>query len=197
VALDERQIRQYHLTRSLDPKELWWEAIDIGERKLYVIDVGGGLTTAPLVCEDFARLDEVADLLRRIGPGLIVAVLLDGPQLASRWPCWYASVITDDPGSSVLTLTSYGMASHSRPPGKQRSRLVADWNSRTGGVREIELSRGAAAVMLSTTLQGATLWTADGRCHRDVPSLELTGCISSMPQREQQNGPFGPLCEGD
>ena len=138
--LDERQIRQYHLTRSLDPKKLWWEAIDIGERKLYVIDVGGGLTTSPLVCEDLASLDEVADLVRRIGPGLVVAVLLDGPQLASRWPCRYASVIADDPGSSVLTLTSYGMAARSRPPGRRRSRVVAHWNSPAGGLREIALS---------------------------------------------------------
>ena len=173
--LDERQIRQYHLTRSLDPKKLWWEAIDIGERKLYVIDVGGGLTTAPLVCEDLARLDEVADLLRRIGPGLVVAVLLDGPQLVSRWPCRYGSVIADDPGSSVLTLTSYGMAGRSRPPGKRPSRVIAHWNSRGGGVREIALSPGAAAVVLSASLEGSTLWTADGRCHRDVPSLELAG----------------------
>src|SRR5262249_15743200 len=50
--LDESQIRQYHLTRSLDPRMLWWEAIDIRERTLHVIDLGGGLTTAPLVCED-------------------------------------------------------------------------------------------------------------------------------------------------
>ena len=58
--LDDRQIRQYHLTRSLEPKRLWWEAIDISERTLHVIDVGGGITTVPLVCEDLARLDEVA-----------------------------------------------------------------------------------------------------------------------------------------
>jgi hypothetical protein len=173
--LDERQIRQYHLAGSLDPKKLWWEAIDLGERRLYVIDVGGGLTAAPLVCEDLASLDEVADLVRRIGPGLVVAILLDGPQLASRWPCRYGSVIADDPGSSVLTLTSYGMAARSRPPGKRPSRVVAHWNSRAGGVREIALSPGAVAVMLSTSLQSSTLWTADGRCHRNVPSLELTG----------------------
>ncbi len=90
--LDDRQIRQYHLTRSLEPKRLWWEAIDISERTLHVIDVGGGITTVPLVCEDLARLDEVADLIRRIGPNLVVALLLDGPQLRSQvarplWQC--------------------------------------------------------------------------------------------------------------
>lgn len=173
--LDQPQIRQYHLTRSLDPERLWWEAIDIRERILHVIDMGGGMTIAPLVCEDLARLDEVADLVRRIGPSLVVAVLLDGPQLSSRWPARYASVIGDDPGSAVLTLTSYGMAVRSRPHGKPRSRVIAHWNDRVSGPREIELAPGAAAALVSATVETATLWTADGRCHRDVPRLELSG----------------------
>jgi hypothetical protein len=58
-------------TRSLHPKGLWWEAIDVRERIVHVVGVGGGATVAPLVCEDLARLDEVADLLRRIGPSLV------------------------------------------------------------------------------------------------------------------------------
>jgi hypothetical protein len=171
--LDESQIRQYHLCRSLDPRKLWWEAIGLRERTLHVIDVGGGITTAPMVCEDLASLDEVADLVRRIGPSLVVAVLLDGPQLAPRWPCRYASVLADDPGSAVLTLTSYGMVARCRPPGKRRSRVVAHWNSRTDGLREVELAPRASAVLLSTCVESSTLWTADGRCHADVPRLKL------------------------
>ena len=96
--LDGSQIRRYHLTRSLDPKKLWWEAIDIRERALHVIDMGRGVTAAPLVCEDLARLDEVADLVRRIGPTIVVALLLDGPQLSSRWASRYASILADEPG---------------------------------------------------------------------------------------------------
>ena len=132
------------------------------------------MTTAPLVCEDLARLDEVADLVRRIGPDLVVALLLDGPQLATRWPCRYASVIADDPGSAVLTLTPFGMAVRSRPPGMRRSRVVAHWNDAEAGPREIELARGAAAVLLSASVRSARRWTADGRCHEDVPRLVLT-----------------------
>ena len=173
--LDDRQIRQYHLTRSLAPTKHWWEAIDIRERTLHVIDAGHGMTTAPLVCEDLARLDEVADVVRRIGPSLVVALLLDGPQLATRWSSRYASVIADDPGSAVLTLTSYGMAARSRPRGTRRSRVVAHWNGGLGAAREIELARGAEAILLSITVGGVTRWTADGRCHRDVPRLALTG----------------------
>jgi hypothetical protein len=172
--LDAGQIRQYHLGRRLDPRKLWWEAIDIVERTLHVVDVGGP-TIAPLVCEDLARLDEVADLVRRIGPTLVVALLLDGPQLSSRWPCRYASVVADDPGSAVLTLTAAGMAARSRPPGKPRSRVVAHWNTSGEGVRELALAPGAEAIVLSTAVEATTLWTADGRRHDDVPALRLAG----------------------
>jgi len=171
--LDEGQIRQYHLSGSLDPKKRWWEAIELRERTLHIVDLGGGMTTTPLVCEDLARLDEVADLVRRIGPSLIVAVLLDGPQLATRWPCRYASIVADDPGSAVLTLTSLGMTLRSRPPGKPRSRVIAHWNSPVEGITEIELAPGAGAVLLSLAVEGATLWTADGRRHEGVPTLRL------------------------
>jgi hypothetical protein len=53
-------------------------------------------------CEDLASLDEWAELVRSAGPSLVVALLLDGPQLAARWPCRYSSVLVDDPGSAVL-----------------------------------------------------------------------------------------------
>jgi hypothetical protein len=172
--LDARQIHQYHLSRVLDPKKLWWEAIDIGARAVQVVDVGGGTTAVPLVCEDLARMDEVADVLRRIGPSMVIALLLDGPQLATRWPCRYASVLADEPGSSVLTLTSIGMAMRCRPPGLAASRSVALWNDRSGGLHEIELAPGAQAVMVSATERTTTLWTADGRRHGRVPDLVLS-----------------------
>jgi hypothetical protein len=172
--LDDSQLRQYGLTRSLDPTKLWWEAIDVRERTLNVIDLGHGVTAAPLICEDLARLDEVADLVRRIGPSLVVAVLLDGPQLRSRWTGRYAGILVDDPGSTVLTLTSYGMASRSRRPGAPPSRVVALWTNSTDGVREIELEPGAEAILLTASVDSRPLWTADGRHHEAVPSLTLT-----------------------
>lgn len=171
--LDAGQLRQYHLSRSLDPRKLWWEAIDIRERTLHIVDIGRGVTTASLVCEDLARLDEVADLVRRIGPSLVIALLLDGPQLSTRWPCRYASILVDEPGSSVLTLTSYGMATRCRPPGKRHSRVVAHWHNKTDGLREIELAPRASGVLLTCSLDRRMLWTADGRAHRDVPGLSL------------------------
>ena len=173
--LDGNQIRQYHLARSLDPAKLWWEAIDVRPRALNVIDVGGGATAAPLVCEDLARMDEVADLLRRIGPTIVVAVLLDGPQLSSRWPRRYAAILADEPGSAVLTLTAYGMVRRSRPEGLPLSRVIALWNDRLGGIQEIALARGAQGVLLETMVRPRTTWTADGRRHEMVPEIVFVG----------------------
>ena len=189
--LDAGQIRQYHLTKALDPSKLWWEAIDVRERAFHVIDLGGGITTAPMVCEDLASLDEVADLVRRAGPSLVVSVLLDGPQLRSRWPCRYGSILTDDPGSAVLTLTSFGMVRRCRPPGKPSSRVVAHWNSPVDGLREVELAARASAVLLSTCIESSTLWTADGRRHSDVPRLKLCGVRQlRVPRRQSDELPF-------
>ena len=173
--LDGPQIAQYGLSRALEPRKLWWEAIELPARTVQIVDLGTGVTWAPLVCEDLARMDEVTDLLRRIGPSLIVAILLDGPQLSTRWPCRYASVLTDEPGSSVLTLTSFGMAVRSRPAGRRRSRAVALWSDRRGGRREITLNRGATAVLMTLRLDEHTVWTADGRRHEgSSPDLVLS-----------------------
>jgi hypothetical protein len=175
--LDGSQIRQYHLSRALDPSKLWWEAIDLPVRTAHITDIGGGATIAPLICEDLARLDEVADMLRRMGPSLVISLLLDGPQLPQRWPCRYATVLADDPGSTVLTLTAFGMATRSRPAGKSRSRAVAMWSDPTAGLRQIELEPGASALLITTSVEAATVWTADGRRHSaNTPSISLQGC---------------------
>src|SRR6516162_1593805 len=112
-SLDDNQIEQYHLSAALPPAVRWWEAMAVPRRAVQVVELDEGVTLVSLVCEDLARLDEVADLLRAIGPTLVVTTLLDGPQLASRWTARYASVLADDPGSTVVTLSSYGMVQRS------------------------------------------------------------------------------------
>lgn len=172
--LDPSQVRQYHLSAALDPKRSWWEAIELPPRTVEIIDLGNGATSAQLVCEDLARMDEVADLLRRIGPSLVVALLLDGPQLPQRWPCRYATVLADEPGSAVLTLTSLGMALRSQPAGTKRSRVVAMWNDATSALRQLELARGASGILIRASVARRTVWTADGRRHeRSTPSITL------------------------
>jgi hypothetical protein len=186
--LDPAQIRQYHLTRALAPTRRWWEAIELPTRSVRIIDSGGGATLAPLICEDLARLDEVADVLRRIGPSFVLALLLDGPQLAQRWACRYASVLSEDPGCAVLTLSSLGMVKRSRPPGCAPSRAVAMWSDPTSGAICLELGRGAGALLIRSTVRSTTAWTADGRRYPvGMPSSVLTGVSHLRPARRARH----------
>ncbi len=55
-----------------------------------------------MVGENPARVDPCQELIRSIGPNLIVALLMDGPKLSTRWPARYTTVSAEDPGCSVL-----------------------------------------------------------------------------------------------
>jgi hypothetical protein len=107
-SLDDGQIRQYHLSGALHPHVRWWEAAEVLRRSVQFVELGDEVTLASLVCEDLAQTDDVAAVIRAVGPMIVVTPLLDGPQLGSRWAARYASVLADDPGSAVLTLTSFG-----------------------------------------------------------------------------------------
>lgn len=162
-SLDQAQIDQYHLAGALHPHVRWWEAIDVPDRSVQIIEVGEGATVVSLVCEDLAQIDDVADVLRSVGPMILITPLLDGPQLSSRWTARYASVLADDPGSTVLTLTSYGMARRSRPTGHEASSVIALWKDPVRGVREIPLESGAHGVLVSASADRATRRSSDGR----------------------------------
>jgi hypothetical protein len=171
--LDESQINQYHLAGALHPSVRWWEAMEVPRRSLQFVELSEGLTVVAVVCEDLARLDEVAELLRDVGPSLVVTILLDGPQLASRWTARYASVLADDPGTAVLTLTASGMVQRSRPIGAPPSSVVALWKDPTRGLREISLDPGADGVVMSVAHTRARRRCADGR----TPVDNATGLV--------------------
>lgn len=177
-SLDQAQIHQYHLGAALDPNHRWWEAISIRRRILNFIAIPGSadLTVCPLVCEDLARPDPVTDVIRAVAPTLVVALLLDGPQLASRWPARYASVLADDPGCSVLTLTALGMAWRSQPAGHDPSRVIALWKDPHRGLQQITLAEGARAVALTAHRRDVDVTSADGRTSATpVSELVLSG----------------------
>ena len=161
-SLDESQIKQYHLGSVLHPHIRWWEAMEVPRRAVHFIEVAE-LTTVSLVCEDLAENDNVAELIRSVGPTVVVAGLLDGPQLTSRWSARYASVLADDPGSTVLTLSSLGMVNRSQPHDHGSSPVVALCKDPYTGVREISLEPGAQGIVLTACMDRATRRTADGR----------------------------------
>ncbi|PRQ05334.1 hypothetical protein ENSA5_03240 [Enhygromyxa salina] len=174
--LDASQIAQYGLAASLDAGRLWWEPMRVRPREINFVCANPWLCMAPLICEDLARPDPVADVIRAVGPNLVIALLMDGPQLAARWPGRYASVLADDPGSSILTVTSLGMALRSVPPGMTPKRTIALWKDPADGAREIDLEPGAAAVVLTIAAEFVEEFTADGRSdHGAAVRLVLTG----------------------
>jgi predicted amidohydrolase len=163
--LDFPQIRQYGLGGRLNPKKQWWEHIDLENRELLFFSLRPWMVMAILICEDLARPDPVGDLVRAVGPNLVLALLMDGPQLKERWGARYATTLADDPGCSVLTVTSTGMSKLSQPAsGVSRSRVIALWkDALTGGPVEIELEPGADAIVLSLSVRHQEEWSADGR----------------------------------
>jgi len=163
--LDESQINQYGLGSILHPEREWWEHIGIVDRCFIFAAVNSDMVLAALICEDLARPDPVGDLVRAVGPNLVIALLMDGPQLNERWSGRYATVLADDPGCSVLTLTSLGMSKLSRPrSGPSRSNVIGLWKDAKNGVpQEIELDAGAQGVLLSITMRHEEEWSADGR----------------------------------
>ncbi len=170
--LDWKQIVQYQLETRLPASDDCWEYIDIGARVAQFFNIGEWLSFGVLICEDLARQDPISDLVRTVAPNLIIALLMDGPQLRGRWGAKYASVLSEDPGCSVLTVTSLGMSKLSQPrqprtlvPSKivSRHNVIALWNDLESGECEIELEDGDNAVLLSIVDKTHQEWTADGR----------------------------------
>jgi len=195
-SLDDAQIRQYHLSGPLHPHTRWWEAIEVPPRSIQFVEFGDGVTLASLVCEDLAQTDDVASVIRSVGPMIVVTPLLDGPQLSSRWAARYASVLADDPGSAVLTLTSFGMTQRSRLPGQSRSPVVALWKSPGQPTREISLEPGAQGILLSASIARATRRSFDGRppgdSGREFSGVSVQQVRAASPGTGSQRSRPGP-----
>jgi len=163
--LDSTQILNYGLGAHLNHKTRWWEHISIGDRKVAFLSMNPWLTLTVLLCEDLARQDPVSQIVRAVGPNLVITLLMDGPQRRDRWAARYATVLADDPGCSVLTLTSLGMSRLCRPPGfPSPQSTIALWkDAKTGGPREIEMPTDADGVVLTLCAEFDQEWTADGR----------------------------------
>ena len=161
--LDRRQVERYGLTRSLPPEKNWWEGIPLGRRVIDFFVPRAGTAMTVLICEDLARTDPVQTVVRSIGPNLVLALLMDGPQRMSRWPGHYAGVLADDPGCSVLTFTSLGLISRGSTSDNTQSRSVAFFKNSLGDERELSLPQGSHAIALRLSVQSKTEHSLDGR----------------------------------
>lgn len=176
--LDDGQIRRYHLGHVLGKRQSWWEAIDVSRRECHFFVFRHGASLAVLICEDLARIDPVQNVVRAVGPNLVIAVLMDGPQLERRWPGRYATVLADDPGSAVLTLTSLGLIRRSQMPSEKGERQVALWKEPLGTAQELELPPDTHALLLTLSPSTEENVTADGRSDGEATlRLSLTSVI--------------------
>lgn len=162
--LERGQIELYGLGSRLNPGTLWWEGIDITSRSLDMVTFRPGATMTTLICEDLARVDPCQGAVRSVGPTLLVALLMDGSQLAFRWPGRYATVLAEDPGCSVLTVSSLGLINRTRMPDGSRPRWsVALWRDDAGSPTEIVMQPGNHAVSLIADPEWRTECSLDGR----------------------------------
>lgn len=202
--LDRSQIVTYGLKRTLDPRCKWWEDIDHLNRRVDFTVFKSRSVLAAMICEDLARVDPCHELLRSIGPNLVVALLFDAPQLRTRWPARYATILAEDPGSSVLTLTSRGLMTRQMlidtwPANAPRKCIISLWrDDYTGEAIEIECPPEAHAVWLKLHSRRAHDKTLDGRLDRSavswihacdrplfVPNVdEVYGPIVGTPDKE-------------
>jgi hypothetical protein len=192
--LDKEQIEQYKLSSVFDPGKNYWERLDVGDRHLCFVRFHPKLLTCSLICEDLCQYEPVGKLVRSVGPNLVIALLMDAPQIASRWPNRYASVLKDDPGCSVLTLTCLGMSERTRDLKRfpnDRSRFVAFWNDPVGGPKEIELAKDAKGLLLILVLDSRDEWTIDLRHRKAVaPDWSIVSRSYWIPMKRR--GPLRP-----
>jgi hypothetical protein len=177
-AMDGGQLAMYALGSTLRGDRTWWEGIDLPRRRLCFFGVDSFNTFTVLICEDLARPDPVADAVRAVGPNLVICLLMDGPQLATRWSARYSTVLADDPGSSVLTVSSLGMVNLSRERNRlhERSRVVCLWREPGQSPVELTLEPNADALLLSLACEPREEWTLDGRSDGGMASvLRLAG----------------------
>jgi len=161
--LDRSQVLNYQLDTRLNPSHgvYWWEKMTIKQRECSFIVFRPGACLAALDCEDLGRIEPVQQAIRSVGANLVICLLLDGAQIVGRWPHRYAMVLADDPGSSVLTLTSIGMMR--RYPNRQPTDSIALWKERNGETKELKLERQNHALLLTLWLDDELNFSMDGR----------------------------------
>lgn len=179
--VDDSQIRTYGLQGDLSTDCVWWEYLEIADRVLHIDVFRSQSAFTAVICEDLARADPVVSEIRSLGPNLIFALLMDGPQLKGRWPGMYATNLADDPGSSVLTLTSFALIKRSNVTRGGDKRTIALWRNRPTNVPsradkdfvELDLAEDAQALVINLRSADAVDVTIDGRQDRNTTAWQF------------------------
>tara|TARA_R110001599_G_scaffold248174_2_gene448223 strand:- start:163 stop:3243 length:3081 start_codon:yes stop_codon:yes gene_type:complete len=161
--LDKRQLADYALSHRLAPNRSWWEDFDFLPREMLFCEFQSGSVLTALICEDLARIEPCQVALRAVGPNLVFVLLMDSAQVRGRWPHQYAGVLADDPGSSILTLTSFGLIERSSKSRDYTSRSIGMWREPDGETREIILPTGCHAQLLTLRSDYTEERTLDSR----------------------------------
>ncbi|MGK5015005.1 hypothetical protein [Janthinobacterium sp. HLS12-2] len=172
--LDRGQTERYALHFDDDPgNDKWWEDIDVSQRKLPFLTLRKDMSLATLICEDLARTDPAMTAIRAVGPNLVVALLMDGPQLSTRWPGRYATVLAEDPGSAVLSFTCAAMVDRSNWLEAKPARSIGLWRDGAGRTQEIGLPADSLGVVLTLQSKQKHQNTLDNRSDNSL-SRQLT-----------------------
>lgn len=107
--LEGSQIATYGLEDRLKPDLMWWEGIALHRRQVHTHVFRNASCFTTFICEDLARSDPCHETVRALGPSIVFCLLMDGVQIKTRWPARYATGLSEDPGTSVLTFTSRGL----------------------------------------------------------------------------------------
>lgn len=182
--LSSTQLESYALTSTLDPRVNWWETHNIGQRELHFHPFRKSSLFSAMICEDLARSEPCHEVLRSVAPNLVFVLLMDGPQLHHRWSARYASMLSDDPGCSVLTLTCFGLVERSNQTRMfDRQEAVAFFSSPFGQTPiYLPYHEGARGVLLTlTSVAERNQQTIDGRINKDSRAWKLTSTQPVLP----------------
>jgi hypothetical protein len=189
--VDARQLENYALSHRLPPDKIWWEDIRLPPREMLFAEFSPGSIATTLICEDLARIEPCQVALRAVGPNLVLVLLMDNAQVVARWPHQYAGVLADDPGSSVLTLTSFGLIHRSNVCGDRKSRQIALWREpQSGPAKEINLPAGHHAQLISIKREYCFERTLDGRGDNHDSAIKWT-FAGLMPIKAHSPPPGG------
>jgi hypothetical protein len=180
--LDRTQLEGYGLLGALSPEISWWENISLQSRQVNFTVMRRDSVFAAMICEDLARVDPCQQVIRSIGPNLVVALLMDAPQIESRWPARYATVLAEDPGCAALTLTSRGLMTLQHRLGTHRSngddRIIGLWRD-DAETRPITLKcpYDSQAVLLTIVEEDVEDIALDGRVDREAKAWRHLGNV--------------------